>query len=131
MVSYRMFEPFSRGYYLGRLYVEPVDEARASMCRADHERVNEQLYTEGPVVEPTDRPLVMKLGRRHFTVQGAEDVPAGRMAVPRPVLESESIRNPPTLTEVLLAKADRAAQLLGLTSGPAAAGEDGTDPTGI
>jgi hypothetical protein len=126
-----MFEPFSRGYYLGRLYVEPVDEARASMCRADHERVNEQLYTEGTGVERTDRPLVMKLGRRHFPVQGAEDVPAGRLAVPRPVLEAESIRNPPALTEVLLAKADRAAQLLGLTAGPTPPGDDGTDPTGI
>jgi hypothetical protein len=56
MVSYRMFEPFSRGYYLGRLYVEPVDEARASMCRADHERVNEQLYTTGEGVERVDTP---------------------------------------------------------------------------
>lgn len=126
-----MFEPFSRGYYLGRLYVEPVDDDQASMCRADHERVNEQLYTEESGLDRTARPLVMKLGRRHFPVLGAPDVPAGRLAVPRQVLEAESIRNPPTLRAVLLAKADRAAQLLGLTGGPAAGANEGPDPTGI
>jgi hypothetical protein len=120
-----MFEQFSRGYYLGRLYVEPHDEEPAAMCKHQHERVTEQLYADGEGVERTDRPLVMKLGARHFPVLGAADVPAGRLAVPRSVLAAESIRNPPTLTEVLLATADRAAQVLRLTNGDPREGLDG------
>jgi hypothetical protein len=112
-----MFEQFSRSYYLGRLYVEPRDDEPAAMCRRQHERVNEQLYADGDGLALGDRPLVMKLGSRHFPVFGAADVPAGRLAVPRSVLESASIRNPPTSAEVLLATADRAADLLRLTNG--------------
>lgn len=131
-MTYCMFEPFSRGYYVGRLYVEPRDDEPAAMYRAHHERVNEQLYADGEGVERTDHPLVMKLGRRHFPVQGATDVPAGRLAVPREILAAESIRNPPTLTEVLLAKADRAAQLLRLSNGqPRGDAPDGGDSAGI
>jgi hypothetical protein len=112
-----MFEQFSRGYYLGRLYVEPRDVEPAAMCQRQHERVNEQLYADDEGLARTDRPLVMKLGSRHFPVLGADDVPAGRLAVPRAVLDAESIHNPPTLTEVLLATADRAAQVLRMTNG--------------
>jgi hypothetical protein len=132
-----MFEEFSSGYYLGRLYVEPRDGESAAMCRAQHERVNEQLYAAGEGVEQTDRPLVMKLGRRHLPVQGAAEVPADTLAVPHEILDDESIRNPPTLTEVLLAKADRAAQLLRLTNGsaredwPPEAPDGSSGPTGI
>ncbi|MFT4923496.1 MAG: hypothetical protein ACI8XM_002723 [Haloarculaceae archaeon] len=110
----RMFEQFSRGYYLGRLYVEPSDGDAATMCRAQHERVNEQLYADGDGVERLDRPLVMKLGTSHFPVHGNEDVPADTLAVPEALLE-DTVRNPPSLREVLLAKADRASQLLELT----------------
>jgi hypothetical protein len=125
-----MFEQFSRGYYLGRLYVEPRDDEPAAMCRHQHEQVNEQLYADGEGIERTDRPLVMKVGSRHFPVEGASDVPAGRLAVPRGALEDESIRNPPTLTEVLLATADRAAQLLRVANGEPRS-DVADDPTGI
>ena len=111
-----MFEQFSRGYYLGRLYVEPSSDGTAMMCRSQHERVNKQLYTDGEGVERTDRPLVMKVGTHHLAVHGDERVPADTLAVPEGVLE-ETVQNPPTLTEVLLAKADRAAQLLDLSGG--------------
>ncbi|MFB6233620.1 MAG: DUF5802 family protein [Haloarculaceae archaeon] len=111
-----MFEEFSRGYYLGRLYVEPGDEDAARMCRAQHERVNRQLYADEEGVERLDRPLVMKLGTSHFTVHGDEEVPADTLAVPADLLE-ETVANPPALREVFLAKADRAAQLLGLALG--------------
>ena len=70
-----MFEQFSRGYYLGRLYVEP-HEVGAAMCRDQHERVNQQLYGDEGVTR-TDLPLVMKLGRRHFPVRGDEEHAAG------------------------------------------------------
>lgn len=112
----RMFEEFSRSYYLGRLYVEPSDDGAARMCRAQHERVNEQLYADGDGIERLDRPLVMKLGTNHFPVHGGEDVPADTLAVPESLLD-DSVRNPPALREVFLAKADRASQLLGL-AGP-------------
>ena len=110
-----MFEQFSRGYYLGRLYVEPTDDRAATMCREQHERVNQQLYATGEGVARTDLPLVMKLGARHFAVHGAQEVPADTLAIPRDVLEEIGVRNPPSLREVFLAKADHAAQLLSVS----------------
>ncbi|MHB9287770.1 DUF5802 family protein [Halobacteriales archaeon Cl-PHB] len=109
-----MFEQFSRGYYLGRLYVEPREGDAAAMCRHQHETVNEQLYASDEGLERLDRPLVMKLEGTHFTVHGSPDVPADTLAVPRDLLENTRLDNPPALREVLLAKGDRAAQLLGL-----------------
>lgn len=114
-----MFERFSRGYYLGRLYVEPSADGSPAMCREQHERVNRQLYTSGEGVERTDHPLVMKLGTRHMAVEGDETVPADTLAVPEEMLSDVDVANPPTLQEVLLAKADRAKQLLSLTGNTA------------
>jgi hypothetical protein len=118
-----MFERFSSGYYLGRLYVEPGRDRGAAIARAQHEQVNEQLYT-GEGVERTDLPLVMKLGNTHFTVGGEDDVPADTLVVPERVVEETDIRNPPALREVFLAKADRARQLLSVAEGLPAAGSD-------
>ena len=118
-----MFERFSSGYYLGRLYVEPGREGRAAIARTQHEQVNEQLYT-GEGVERTDLPLVMKLGNTHFTVGGEDDVPADTLVVPETLVEETDIRNPPALREVFLAKADRARQLLSVAEGLPAAGSD-------
>lgn len=115
MCSYRMFEEFSRGYYLGRLYVEPSGDGTAAMCKAQHERVNKQLYADGEGVERLDNPLVMKLGTTHFRVHGDEHVPADTLAIPDDLLAETTVRNPPALKEVFLAKADRANQLLGLS----------------
>jgi len=109
-----MFEQFSGGYYLGRLYVRPSDEDRALMARVQHERLNEHLYASGEGVERLDAPLVMKLDDAHFPVHGDEGVPADTLAVPDRLL-ADRMRNPPTLREVLLAKADRARQLLQIT----------------
>lgn len=114
-----MFEQFSRGYYLGRLYVEPSSDETATMCQQQHEAVNEQLYADGTGVERVDKPLVMKLGSTHISVHGSPDVPADTLAIPETILHGSAVRNPPTLQEVLLAKADRAAQLLELTAGRA------------
>jgi hypothetical protein len=113
-----MFEQFSRGYYLGRLYVEPSRDEMATMCRQQHERVNEQLYADGEGVERLDRPLVMKLGSTHITVHGEDGIPADTLSVPEEVLDETTVRNPPTLREVLLAKADWASQLLELADDP-------------
>lgn len=115
-----MFEQFSRGYYLGRLYVEPRAGERATMCREQHRRLNERLYADDEGVERVDRPLVMKLGTRHFPVHGGEDVPADTLSVPPDVLADADVHNPPSLREVFLAKAHRAAQLLRLTGGSVA-----------
>lgn len=107
-----MFEVFSDGYYLGRLYVEPHDGGRTAMQRSQHERVNEQLYTSGEGVERTDVPLVMKLETAHLRVHGSDDVPADTLAVPRDLLDRTNVDNPPALREVLLAKADHAERLV-------------------
>lgn len=112
---YRMFERFSRSYYLGRLYVEPSGENLATMCQEQHEKLNRQLYADGEGVERLDKPLVMKLGSAHLAVHGQEGVPADTLSVPESVLEDSTVRNPPSLQEVFLAKADRARQLLKLT----------------
>jgi len=138
-----MFERFSSGYYLGRLYVTPGERETAAMSREQHERVNQQLYADDDgspssdrpgVRRPRsggterDRPLVMKLDERHFPVTGDDGVPRNTLAVPRDLLEDTRIRNPPALKSVLLAKADRAKQLLELI-GDEPSG-DGTDWSG-
>lgn len=109
-----MFEQFSSGYYLGRLYVEPYDGERAAIHATHHERVNEQLY------ESDECPLVMKVGPTHLAVEGAEGIPQRTLALPERALAAADIENPPTLSEVLLAKAERAKQFLQFgTDGPA------------
>lgn len=101
-----MFEQFSSGYYLGRLYVEPYEGDRAAIHRTHHEHVNERLY------ESDEAPLVMKVGSAHLAVHGAEDIPGRTLALPERALSAVGVENPPALREVLLAKADRARQLL-------------------
>ena len=114
MITNSMFERFSRGYYVGRLSIEPNpnEESRALIQRDTHERLNEALYATDSGIERTDLPLVMKLETSHFAVHGDRGVPAATLRLPESVLEDSRIETPPTLREVFLAKADRAAQLL-------------------
>jgi hypothetical protein len=107
-----MFEAFSAGYYLGRLYVEPHDSDTPVLHSEHHEAVNRELYASGEGVERVDLPLVMKLETTHFPVLGDEDVPAGTLGLPPEYLDDLERCEPPSLCEVFLAKADRAAQLL-------------------
>lgn len=111
-----MFEQFSSGYYLGRLYVEPSSDDTAKMCQEQHEHVNEQLYGEPEGITRLDNPLVMKLGSTHFAVRGDEGVPADTLTVPESMLDERTVRNPPKWSEVLLAKADTANRLLDLAN---------------
>jgi len=105
-----MFEEFSASYYLGRLYVTPSPEERALIERTTHERVRNHLYAETAGEETPDS-LVMKLDTAHLAVHGDEGVPSETLAVPEELLAALDVENPPTLTEVFLAKADRAEQL--------------------
>jgi hypothetical protein len=107
-----MFEEFSQGYYLGRLYVEPVEGDRAVMERDQHERANEQVYATGEGLERLDHPLVMKLDDAHFPVHAAPDIPSDTLGVPEALLEGTRVETPPALKEVFLAKAEHASQLL-------------------
>jgi hypothetical protein len=102
-----MFEQFSSEYYLGRLYVEPYDGEVAAIHRTDHERMNEKLYADEGVSR-LDAPLVMKLETAHIPVLGDEGVPSGTLAVPGSFADADL----PDDREVLLAKRDRAAELL-------------------
>ena len=112
-----MFEPFSSGYYLGRLYVQPHDGDRTVMHEADHERVNERLYADGEGIERLDRPLLVKLGTVHLPVHGEAGVPERTLAVPEEDLATAGVDNPPTLSPVLLAKRTVADRLLGPAAG--------------
>lgn len=107
-----MFEAFSSGYYLGRLFVEPSPDDQAAIHEMHHESVNRQLYASGEGVERLDTPLVMKLDSTHFSVHGDDRVPEGTLAVPQSILEDASVQNPPKMAEVLLAKADHAKRLV-------------------
>ena len=115
MLRVNMFAEFSTGYYVGRLYVEPHDGDTAVMQREQHERVNEQLYATNTGIERLDHPLVMKLENSHFPVHGDDGVPGNTLVVPQEIVDSAAIDSLPSLREVLLAKAERAAQLLDLT----------------
>ena len=112
-----MFEVFSRSYYLGRLYVTPTDGHRAFMHSSQHEQINDAVYTTGEGIERLDTPLVMKLESGHFPVHGDDGVPENTLAVPESHLERTSIRNPPSLKEVFLARRERAQQLLDYAGG--------------
>lgn len=118
-----MFEEFSRGYYLGRLYVEPGESETTLMCRDQHDHISQQLYEEDGATGPSERPLVVKLGSCHLAVHPEEGVPADTLSVPGDVLAETRVYNPPALREVLLAKAERAAQLLRLTGATPATDE--------
>ncbi|TYL40067.1 hypothetical protein CV102_00345 [Natronococcus pandeyae] len=125
-----MFEVFSRSYYLGRLYVTPTDEDHALMHDEQHERINEEVYTTGDGLERLDAPLVMKLESQHFAVHGDEAVPTNTLALPEPMLENTEIRNPPSLREVMLARRERAEQLLAFAGGWDVPGPDLGDHPG-
>jgi len=105
-----MFEEFSGGYYLGRLYVEPTSMDRPAVGRVLHERIARQLYSDGG--GDAGAPLVMKLGTNHFAVGGDEGVPSRTLAVPDELFPDHT--RAPSLEEVLLAKADVAERLLAM-----------------
>lgn len=111
-----MFEEFSAGYYVGRLYIEPYDGDHAVMHSDQHEEANEQAYASGETVERLDHPLVMKVDESHFPVFAADDVPSVTLGLPDSTLGATRVRTPPTLREVLVAKAERAAQLVELVT---------------
>jgi len=112
-----MFEQFSAGYYLGRLYVQPTEGEDAVIASEQHEQVNRELYATGEGLERLDAPLVMKVHERHVAVHGEQGVPRDTLLLPESIIEDTRVDNPPTLTAVMLAKADRARQLLRLSSG--------------
>lgn len=117
-----MFEQFSSGYYLGRLYVQAHDGSRAVLRESHHRRVREQLYgsavesnaqidrPSASAAETDEQPLVMRYCRQHFVVDGDETVPEETLAVPHEWLSERP--DPLEPCEVFLAKADRARQLL-------------------
>jgi hypothetical protein len=102
-----MFEDFSSGYYLGRMYVEPHDAERPVMQDEEFETVSRGVYDE-------EKPLVMKIGNRHLVVDGDGGVPSGTLGVPEEVAEGLRLRNPPSVKDVLLAKEGHATRILSL-----------------
>jgi hypothetical protein len=131
-----MFEQFSAGYYLGRLYVHPHEGGRALLRATHHRTVRRQLYgadapangthtdTDGQRTAGADAPLVMRYRRQHFVVDGEADLPERTLLVPGEWLDPDHDTNEPC--EVFLAKADRAEQLLRVAT-PTDGGESGAD----
>jgi hypothetical protein len=119
-----MFEQFSSGYYLGELYVQPRNGDAAAIRRADHERVNEQLYGDETELVRLDAPLVMKVGTRHFPVVGDDDLPSGTLALPRESIPDDLKFEVPGRKEVLLANAERTGELLEYAGWEPAEGAD-------
>ncbi|MDY7081419.1 MAG: DUF5802 family protein [Halobacteria archaeon] len=101
-----MFEDFSSGYYLGRLYVEPHRVEHAVMHDAEYEKVSDRIGSS------EDEPLVMKVDRKHLCVQGDDNIPSGTLVIPEGIMNEMPIRNPPELKEVFLAKPEQASKLL-------------------
>ncbi len=112
-----MFAPFSRGYYVGRLQVEPHGGDDALMHQRQVERVNEQLYASGEGVERVDWPLIMKLWQRHFAVHGDANVPAHTLLVPEWMTDERATDPLPGMEEVLLAKPDILPRILEWSGG--------------
>ena len=77
-----------------------------------HVAANEQVYDTSDPIERRDHPLVMKIEQCYVPVFAADDLPTDALGLPAAVLASTRIDNPPTVKEVLVAKAERAAQLL-------------------
>lgn len=115
-----MFAPFSSGYYVGRLVVEPHQGDEALMQRSQHERVNEQLYATGRGIERLDYPLFMKLWMRHFPVHADDGVPEDTLLVPERMAEADHSDPLPGVREILLAKPAVVTRLLAWAG-------DGTD----
>jgi len=103
-----MFEDFSGGYYLGRMYVEPHTADGPVMQDDDFEAVSRGVYDE------EEKPLVMKIGKRHLVVGGDDSVPTGTLGVPEDVARELDLRNPPSVKDVLLAKEVHAERILSL-----------------
>ncbi len=112
-----MFTPFSRGYYVGRLLVEPHGGDDALIHQDQLEQVNEQLYATGEGIERVDWPLIMKLWQRHFAVHGDESVPENTLMVPRWMTDERSTDPLPDTEEVLLAKPDIVPRILEWSGG--------------
>lgn len=111
-----MFEAFSDSYYIGRLYVTPGPDDPPRMQRAQVHQINDELLTaEDDTIVDLDRPLVVKLGPHHFPVHADTEVPADTLVVPTSLLEETPVENPPEFCGVLLARGERAKQLLWLT----------------
>lgn len=111
-----MFEEFSAGYYVGQLYIKPYAGDHAVMARSQHVEANEQVYATGETIDQLNHPLVMKVDQHHVPVFAAEDISTDMLGLPDDVLEAIRVGHPPTLKEVLVAKAERAAQLLRWTT---------------
>lgn len=102
-----MFETFSGGYYLGRLYVEPAHRTEAAIPRDEYHDLVEQVH--GAESTAGNTPLVMRINDQHFTVMGARQIPAHTLVLPEQFVDRYE---PNRKRGVLLAKAEVAERLM-------------------
>lgn len=100
-------------------FLEGSDEGSVAIDRpaeADpvepSERFPEADDRDDTASDESERPLVMKIGGAHVPVRGEAGIPERTVALPSDWLAATRVKNPPTLTEVLLAKRERVDQLL-------------------
>jgi len=106
-----MFEESSAGYYVCRLSIERSDREHAVVDREYHDAVTDRVYTTGAGRERVERPIFVKVNDVLFPVFAA-GVPPETLVVPDDLLEAIRIDDPPTVTELLVAKEERAGILL-------------------
>lgn len=106
-----MFDEFSGGYYACRLSIERSDGEHAVMDREHHDAATECIYTTSVGEKRVERPVFVKVDDVVFPVFAA-DVPPETLVVPDDLFEAIRTDDPPTVTELLVAKGDRAATLL-------------------
>ena len=109
---FTMLEEYSAAYYITRVSVEPGEHERALLEEQLHRRLVETVYTTGFGIDRLDVPVLVKLAGHYLPVFASDAVPLGTLAIRPDVLEETPIESPPTVTEILVTKAERACQLL-------------------
>ena len=108
-----MFDDFSSGYYLGRIYVEPTQEEKPVLHEQQYRKIKQTLYRNTGKTRK-EKPLVFKVNNSHIKVEGGQ-IPSKTLGIPKKIIDDIDVENPPTLKEVLLAKPGHADNLLNLS----------------
>ena len=95
---------FSSAYLAGRTFVEPADRPVSAVDPVTFADTTATVYG----TDADGLPLVVRVGRRHLPVIGADDVPTGTMCVPTALLADATA----TERTVLIARDTAARRLL-------------------
>lgn len=96
----RMFDRLTPNYYVGEMYIEPIDgnEHKGQMNANDFQYIIESLYNT-PVLT---QPLMLKLRNHHVEFEPNEDVPHGTLRISDETFEEVGYSMLPASKEVLV-----------------------------